>query len=279
MHELTEEQWRLDPSSAHTHVGDLAWGRFQHTGREPEWPTRLWEDGGQIVAYGWIRPPLGLDHEVHPEHRELRDDVLDWFEAVAEGETLVTSALSTDVETLAALERRGYGPNAEATPLACHARSLEGALLEPTVPVGFRLRTVEPADLDRRVVVHRAAFHPSRVTAESYANVIAAWPYRAELDCVVEAPDGSFAAFCLVWLDEANGVGELEPVGTHPDFRRLGLATAVCRFALRALQRAGATRAVVYAYDDPAGNPGPKRLYESIGFREYARSIGLVKTR
>ena len=58
------------------------------------------------------------------------------------------------------------------------------------------------------------------------------WPYRADLDCVVEAPDGSLVAYCLAWLDDANRVGELEPVGTHPDYRRRGLA--VSRVPVRA---------------------------------------------
>ena len=49
-----------------------------------------------------------------------------------------------------------------------------------------------------------------------------AWPYRSDLDCVVEAPDGTFAAYVLCWYDEDNGVGEFEPVGTHPDYRRRG---------------------------------------------------------
>ena len=52
------------------------------------------------------------------------------------------------------------------------------------------------------------------MTTEGYAAAAAAWPYRPELDWVVEAPDGSFAASCLVWLDEENGVALLEPVGT-----------------------------------------------------------------
>ena len=107
------------------------------------------------------------------------------------------------------------------------------------LPDGYRLRTVEPADLEARVELHRVVWAPSRVTVESFVNVQAAWPYRADLDCVVEAPDGSLAAYCLAWLDDANGVGELEPVGTHPDYRRRGLASAVCLFALHRLQRGG----------------------------------------
>ena len=102
----------------------------------------------------------------------------------------------------------------------------------------------------------------------------AAWPYRTDLDCVVEAPDGSFAASCLAWLDEENGVGELEPVGTAPTFRRRGFASAVCRFALQRLREEGATQAIVYS-----DTPEAKALYLSIGFREHARSRALRKRR
>ncbi|MEU4245988.1 hypothetical protein AB0F15_01110 [Amycolatopsis sp. NPDC026612] len=49
---------------------------------------------------------------------------------------------------------------------------------------------------------------------------------------------GRFVAQCLIWLDERNAVGELEPVGTLPEFRRTGLA--------RAVHYAGAREAVVY---------------------------------
>ena len=131
------------------------------------------------------------------------------------------------------------------------------------------LRTVRgEEDLVGRVEVHRAAFAPSSVVPESYRRVMQAWPYRADLDQVALAPDGNFAAFCLCWLDEANRIGELEPVGTHPDHRRLRLATAVCTLGLRNLQSAGAERAIVYSL------PGFRaRLYEKLGFRTVSRHL------
>jgi ribosomal protein S18 acetylase RimI-like enzyme len=110
---------------------------------------------------------------------------------------------------------------------------------------------------------------------ESFTKLQTVWPYRADLDCVVEAPDGSLAAYCLAWLDDENRVGELEPVGTHPDHRRRGLAAAVCRFALRRLRDEGATRAIVYSIEGSEATA----LYESIGLREHARSLELVKQR
>jgi ribosomal protein S18 acetylase RimI-like enzyme len=147
--------------------------------------------------------------------------------------------------------------------------SVDGELDEPEVPDGYRLRTVRPGDVERRVEVHRAAFAPSRVVPESYARLQQEWPYRSDLDHVIEAPDGTFAAFCLAWLDEENRAGLLEPVGTHPAHRRRGLATAVCRGAVRALRAAGAAVAVVGSVD-----PSPaETVYEKIGFRSVTRHV------
>jgi ribosomal protein S18 acetylase RimI-like enzyme len=106
------------------------------------------------------------------------------------------------------------------------------------------------------------------VTEESYVDVVATWPYRGSLDCVVEAPDGRFAAYCLVWLEDETGVGELEPVGVREEYRRRGLGAAVCTFALRRLHQEGGRQAIVYCVDEPAC-----RLYQAVGFRRHATLI------
>jgi ribosomal protein S18 acetylase RimI-like enzyme len=276
MQELVSELWLLEGPRVENHVGDVAWGRFQHAGREDEWRIRLWDEDGEPSAWAWLRKPATLVHEIHPRHRggALHDELIAWFEAEAEGGELSASSLSTDVERLAFLGNRGYEVDPEGKEYLYHACSLTD-VAEPRVADGYRLRTVAPEDLERRVEIHRTVWEPSRVTVESFANVQAAWPYRADLDCVVEAPDGSFAAYCLAWLDDANGVGELEPVGTHPDHRRRGLASAVCRFAHQRLREEGATRAIVYSI---AGSEATA-LYESLGMREHARSIALLRRR
>jgi ribosomal protein S18 acetylase RimI-like enzyme len=104
------------------------------------------------------------------------------------------------------------------------------------------------------------------------------WPYRPDLDCVVEAPDGSFAAYVLCWYDDVNRVGEFEPVGTHQSHRRRGLGSAVCRFALRRLQEEGASHAVVYA-SPREDQRQASALYESVGFRRHGRMLALRRTR
>ena len=269
MHELALEQRRELGNRAPWHVGDITWGLFQHQGREDEWEFRTWEDGGRTVAWSWLKGGRGmLEFDVRRDRLDLLDEIL------GEPEARVAVAFADDDEMRAALARHGFSReeaevNRHGSLIHFLARDLAEAPEPPPLPDGFRYRTVEPDDLAERVAVHRDVWAPSRVTESSFANVQASWPYRASLDCVVEAPDGRFAAYCLLWPDDENRVGELEPVGVRGDFRRRGLGTAVCTFALRRWHDDGGRQAIVYCMNDVAC-----ALYESIGFRRHATLVG-----
>jgi mycothiol synthase len=87
--------------------------------------------------------------------------------------------------------------------------------------------------------------------------------YERDLDLVAAAPDGRFGAYCVCWMDPANGVGEFEPVGARPDFRGRGLAKAVVSEGFRRMKARGAHTALVCFEED---NAAARRLYESVGF-------------
>ena len=262
MQALAVEQRRLLGPRAPWHAGDVAWGLRQHAGREHEWRIRLWEENGAVVAWSWLKGATGkLEHDVLAERAELLDEILD------EPEARTAFAFEDDEELRDALARHGFERPGEA--MHYNVRDLVELPEPPPLPDGFRYRTVEPGDLAERVAIHRDVWAPSRVTEESYANVMAAWPYRSSLDCVVEAPGGRFAAYCLVWPDDENSVGELEPVGVREEFRRRGLGAAVCTFALRRLREEGGRQAVVYCITDPACG-----LYRALGFRLHASLVG-----
>ncbi len=275
MQDLAQRIWS---KSSSLHVGDLAWQRFQHAGREAEWPTALWEADGEVVAWGWISLPGELALLVDPARRGLASEVLAWFEDTASAAELAVTVLDAEKHVVAALERCGYALR-ESPVFQSYISRLLVDLPEPVVPSGFTLRPAGADDLDRRVAVHRTVWHPSRVTGPSYRTVMAAWPYRAGLDWVVEAPDGRFAAQCLIWLDDRHAVGELEPVGTLPEFRRTGLARAVCLAALHAAHHAGAREAVVYPVVNHPKSVGALPLYRALGFRPYARTLTFTRTR
>lgn len=261
MHELALEQRRALGARAPWHVGDVTWGLRQHEGRESEWRFRVWRDGGRVVAWSWLKSDRGiLEHDVHPEHRHLLDEIL------AVPEARGACAFDDDADALAALARHGFTRPEDR--LHFTARAIPDAPEPTPLPDGFRLRTVEPGDLAERVAVHRDVWAPSRVTESSYANVTASWPYRASLDCVAEAPDGRIASYVLVWPDDENGVGLFEPVGTRAEFRRLGLGRAVCTYALRRMHEEGLREAIVCCITDEAC-----ALYDSVGFRRHGTNV------
>ena len=259
-----EQRRRLGPR-APWHVGDLAWGFRQHEGREQEWAIRLWEESGEVVAWSWLQGVEGrLEFDVRRDRLELLEEILG--EPAAE----VASAFDDDAEALAALERHGFvSPRDALTFLVLDVPEPPAA---PSLPEGFRCRTVEPGDLAERVAIHRDVWAPSRVTESSFATVQATWPYRHSLDCVVESPGGRLAAYCLGWPDDENGVCEFEPVGTRDEFRRRGLGAAVCTFALRRLHEEGMRQAIVYCATAPACG-----LYRSLGFRAEATMVGYAR--
>lgn len=241
---------------------------------------RIWMRGDDVLAWAWFFPPGALDWQVHPDHQELHADVLDWFEDQAGAHRpLTTQARDADADAQKRLRARGYERDPDAPWMRLNIRDLD-EIEEPQLPDGFRLRSVADYDGDirTRVAVHQAAWAElgTRVTLDTYPVVMRTWPYRADLDFVLEAPDGRGVAFALGWYDEANRIGEFEPVGTAPDFRRLGLGRAVNLFGLHRFRDAGATDAIVGCRGDEA-HPIPCKLYESVGFRELSRQLRFVR--
>ena len=55
MQGLALEQRRRLGVRAPWHVGDVAWGRRRHAGREDEWRIRLWVEEGEVVAWSWLK--------------------------------------------------------------------------------------------------------------------------------------------------------------------------------------------------------------------------------
>lgn len=241
---------------------------------------RLWSECGEDVAWSWHD---GEEVEWHAWTGDARRDAA-VFRAILEtaiGEPGVkpvgswtaeddpaATAVLVDLGFVPAEQRlsqfqwrpAGAGASAGANPAA--------ALAEPSLPAGYGIRTMARSEeISARVEVHRAAFTPSKLTDEKYERLQTLPHYRTDDDLVVEAPDGSLAAFAMAWWDPEARVGEFEPVGTHPGHQRRGLARALLTWGLRRYAERGARVVQVYA---DTKNEAAERLYESIGFRRRA---------
>lgn len=277
---------RLWTRRSFLHIGDLAW---QRDPRAPDvaQPTALWFDGETLV--GWIWRLAAEAHVLFdPAFAGILPDALNWAVAQSPDASLAISALEGDRALMAALTETGFVRD-PAVPFDLQAfRDLED-LPPMELPPGFSALTqAELGNVERKAAGHRAAwsrladYDPeepplnSRVSTESYREMMATWPYRPELDLAILSPDGRVAASACTWLDEDHGVGLFEPVGVDPDFRRLGLARAICAFGLAALKAAGARLALVKPRGDDA-YPVPRYVYKSMGFVVEARTYVFVR--
>jgi ribosomal protein S18 acetylase RimI-like enzyme len=280
--DLLTQAWRSDPSSATWTPGDLAWWFAQ------AWPgglggrLRLWSLEGSVVAWSWHDPDEAEGPAEIEFHAWTGDLVLDAavgraiVEArVAAGGSVDVWAADDDAARIALLRDSGFALQEPGAPGSSghlvssqYQRDLEAPIPSDDLPAGYRIRSVVgPEDISRRVEVHRAAFAPSRMVEGKYQRLITLPPYRFEDDLVVEAPDGSFAAFTMAWWDPLARVGEFEPVGTHPDHQRRGLGKALLSHALRRYSDAGARLVQVFSSAD---NVASEALYQSVGFRRRA---------
>lgn len=257
------------------HLGDLLWGMFQNTVFDPTRHVRLWEHvDGQLLGFAWFYPPKAVAFQIHPRlwgKGLLEEQMLIWAEEHcraqappgAQPSTLITNAFEDDPQRIAFLKRNGFERNEN---YFLHMfQVLDRPIPEAPLPDGFTLRHVESEDeFAERVEIHREVWHPSKVTLDAYRRMRGVAGYIAELDLAAVAPDGTFASYCICWLDPVNKSGEFEPVGTRPAFRRQGLCRAVILEGLRRLKARGARTAVVYSY---GANEASTKLYAATGFR------------
>ncbi|MFN8488952.1 MAG: GNAT family N-acetyltransferase [Caldilineaceae bacterium] len=275
MRSLLRDTYPLTTPPLNCTLGDLDWWRATTNDPAVLSKVRLWFDPFDLlVAFTW--PGKGqIDVMLRPNHRIVEEEILTQAEAEHR------QALSPDTPSSAfcywsydidgvrntLLTEHGYTRTNEF--LVFHTLPLDRLPEPPTLPTDYTIRHVTgEVDLEARVAVHRAAFHPSRMTVEKHRAVMASPTYRPELDLVAVAPDGSFAAYTIVWFDEANRMGIFEPVGCHPDYQRRGLASAVMIEGLRRLRELGATVAHVNSHLDDSAGAG---LYRSLGFNVTVR--------
>jgi mycothiol synthase len=234
-------------------IGDLDWWRYTNEESAGIWVTQLWfADDETLIGCAWP-----IDDEVillsHPQHRAVEGEMLAWAEVrraaqgSAEGEplTLTVNGYDGDAARVALLTERGYTRTERS--YIYRQQTLDRPLDAPTLPSGYAVRHIRgEEEVAARVAVHREAFAPSRMTIEKHRAVMAAPTYRPDLDLVVTALNGAFAAYALVWFDAENRIGVFEPVGTDPVYQRRGLGRAVLTEGLRRLRALGAPVATMW---------------------------------
>jgi mycothiol synthase len=284
---LLVEGRRAENGTYYVHPGDLRWWLF-YTTRKRWDDIYLWEgeDGG-LLGWALLSPDWeAFDVFYRPGLRGSAEaaGMFAWAEGEISrvacapgGNTIRTMWISARDEFLASLlEWRNF---TRAGVYQSHLVALlDKPLTAPVLPPGFRLRSCSgEVEVEKRAAVQYAAFGSS-ISYDRYCarflRFMRSPAYHPELDIVIIAPDGRFAAFCICWFDPVHRVGLFEPVGTHPDFQRKGLGKAVLLEGLKRMQEHGMQSAIVGGMSD---NPAASSLYESVGFQEQDRIVTYEK--
>lgn len=246
---------------------------------DPEWAARirLWETAEGRLAGAAMPEDGGWFYlQLHPDYREdLEAGMIAWAEenlAVpvgdGQGRRIQTMVYDYDFPRQRLLGARGY----EMLPHGSVARRMYlGDRPLPPVPAmapGYTLRTLrgsDPADCQRLADLLNAAFGRTFHTAGEMLTFSRLAPsYDEDLHLVAKAPDGSFAAHAAIILEPVNRSAVYEPVCTHPDHRRKGLARILMLECLHRVKARGARQVFVETGQGEAAN----RLYDSFLFTE-----------
>lgn len=241
---------------------------------------RIWEtvnnsedvSTSKIVAIAIPESALNYYLHTHSEYRFLDEEIVQWI--VNKGNQVKQKnqdakinifAIGTDEILNEQLSNQGFRN------LGLYAYNRTRPLTQPdpeyTLPNGFKIRHVEGiVDYPNVLEVLGSVFpHCKKMTEKRFKLFTSASFYQKDLDLVVVAPDETFAAFCTVRLDPESRIGEFEPVGTHPNYRKLGLGKALLCEGLQRLRKYDPTMVCI---SGAATTEAANRLYDSIGFTE-----------
>ncbi len=258
--------------------GDISHRLFNNGRRhEPADLLRLWEDdAGEIAGWALVIPEKSFDVQSHDA--TVIAEALAWVESSLTAGSIETELYDGDTIRTAIFAQHGFAPDPDGFPFTVTLRALDDLPPVPALPDGFSIRTAEGIhEAELLAAVHAGSFG-AQWTVAQYAQVMQSPGYAAEREFVVVAPDRRFAAFTVTWHDALNRLGYFEPVGTHADFRRLGLARAMMIHAMHAMRAAGMTYASV-VHEAAQENPASAALYAALGFTPQYNTRMWVKNR
>ena len=270
-------QWvRSDGHSYYLHKGDIGHRLFNGCcDYDKARMFRSWLDAtGELAAFAILYPHWeSFDLQVAPDLRfgEKHSRIFRFCEretlrlAKEFGMSFANMVVEVGEDAAGAAEfAEAHGYRRDKLCLSMTRHDL-AELPDAPLPAGFCFHQATAADAERLAEVHNHSFS-NKWDAQSYAAVFNAPHLEAEW--VVRAPDGRFAAFTNLWVDEVNRSLLFEPVGTHEDFRRRGIGKALMVHALRRMQAERGITCAYVCHAPPEKNPASGALYTSVGFEK-----------
>ena len=248
-----------------THPGGIQWW-LRGLGKDgfEALAAYVWADGaGRLGAFALVDGSFVVHERLEGGPTQLEQ--VAWLEGEmrAKGREAIEFHVAGEDPIRHELQARGYREHGNEFELVADT-STEPE--RPPLPAGFRMGSLLDVTDDAYVEGHRAAWSDSRPSSyrRELHDAMKSMPqFRPELVTVAIAPDGRVAACCVGWMDERSATLEIEPLGTHRDFRRLGLGHAIVKEVQHRAWASGATRVLVW--NQRESNEAAYQLYTGAG--------------
>ncbi|MCF7794187.1 MAG: GNAT family N-acetyltransferase [Candidatus Cloacimonetes bacterium] len=251
---------------------------------------KLWEDllgvweneAGKIVGVANIEH-AHTEHrgfgeifiQRHPDYLFLMEEMLEYGEKNflnKQKKQVHIFVYEDDEPLLELIQKRGYEKREEVS--SSHLEYQITGKYNWHLPHGFTLHTMQGCDriAERCEIFGRSFNHPNQEdwpSVFSYQELQKAPDYYAENDFFITAENDKMVAQAIVWYDEVNKIGHLEPLGTHPDHRGKKLAQELMNACFARLQELGATKMPMTGGFDP--------FYKAIGFKKKRTCYAWIK--
>jgi len=262
---VAESRARGDPGGIF-HPGGLQWW-LRRVGRAG-FDVAVSSENDEVVAFA-LHDEGDVLVQADPEHAEARVALLEWVESRARerGENeIFVSVADADDDLRRIVRSRGYEPTERYGHELVYDLDAEPDL--PQIPAGFEMISLTPDLTEAYVELHRAAWSrpsaPSTYDRRQHDLVTAMPDFRYDLVPIIATATGALAAYCMSWWDPRSDAVEIEPLGTHPAFRRKHLAREIVREVIRRSWALGAKYVLVWG---TSANAPAMALYLTAGMR------------
>jgi len=255
--------WQHDAAPVPLHPGDLGWHR--RLGAEATAAAvRVWSRDGMALAVGLLDGPglvrLGMAPVAERDEELATRMAADL--ARPERGVLPVGPAAVEVRCGAALRPlltgAGWDDDEPWTPL-------RRDLARPVEPSALRVEEVGAGSASVWTAVLASAFGTTATGDERWRAMTAGTPYP-DARCLLGYDDRDVAvAAAGVWAAGSGRPGLIEPLGVHAEHRGRGHGREITIAAAAALQRLGASSAVVAT---PSANTGAVATYVAAGFQK-----------
>jgi ribosomal protein S18 acetylase RimI-like enzyme len=243
------ELMSADPKHPHVHIVDFPY-RATSTWQDHDCDFGVWKKDDEILAWAVFQPAWwNLDYAVHPLERgsNLEKEIFAWGKEQMmvygnrTGEDFYGSveffenASNTEqtIETLVLLGFEKFDWSTIRFEIDLHQD-----FPRPQLPDGYMIRPLHgKSEVQEYVSLHRAVFGSEKMTTEWRMRMLEHPSYRPEIDLVVVNTENKLVGFCICWLWQ--DIGQIEPLGVHPDYQGIGLGRALELAAYQTLRNHG----------------------------------------